>query len=134
YTTQDKEEAEETFKQAGLDPRLVSKQWRRTSEKHGLVSVYRFSNSHSGPLDVDADWNFESFGDTNDVLGRVLSSGSEQFAGKNKPEQIANASKTGLEKNYEQDYEQGLLDAREEFAKDLLTLTFPQLLEKYKTV
>ncbi|MFH0836900.1 MAG: hypothetical protein V1870_02110, partial [Candidatus Aenigmatarchaeota archaeon] len=68
-----------------------------------------------------------------DDLGGVLSSGSEQFAGKNKPEQIANASKTGLEKNYEQDYEQGLLDARDEFAKDLLTLTFPQLLEKYKT-
>ncbi|MFH1631066.1 MAG: hypothetical protein ABIA21_02490 [Candidatus Aenigmatarchaeota archaeon] len=74
-TTDDKQVAEESYKENGLDPKLVSKQWRRSPGKHGLVPVYRYSNSDVGPLSVDADWGFDDFDYRNPNFGALPVSG-----------------------------------------------------------
>ena len=123
YTTQNKQEAEESFIEAGLDPRLVSKQWRRNSGNHGLVPVNRYSGSVSGPLWVSADGNFGYFGDQDGGLGGVFSSGSEQNSGKTEQKNFANSSS--------KTYEDGFLEAEKIFAQELRSLHVSELLEKY---
>jgi len=76
-TTNDKQEAEESYKENGLDPRLVSKQWRQSQGKHGLVPVSRCSYVDGGPLDVDAGWNFGNFGSRGPDIGALPVSGSQ---------------------------------------------------------
>jgi len=97
-TDEGKQEARESFIEAGLDPRLLSYQWSRSDEDYGLIPVYRFSSNHDGPLYVDASWYFEDFDDADGDLGLVLASGSEQKAGSETRKFSANASEK--QKNY----------------------------------
>ncbi|GEM_PF-2062453 len=127
YTTQDKSEAEESFKEAGFDPRLVSKQWRREEGYHGLTPVIRNSNVHDVPLVIDAGWDFEFFDFARDNLGSVLASGSEQKAGLDRKELSANALNSDVKT-----YAQGLLDGQNQVLEDLRTMSPQEILKKYE--
>ena len=58
-TCKERGEAELSFKRAGLDPRLVSYQWRRPAGNHGLVPVLRASYNDGSPLYIAAFWDLD---------------------------------------------------------------------------
>ncbi|MFH0837017.1 MAG: hypothetical protein V1870_02720 [Candidatus Aenigmatarchaeota archaeon] len=56
----------------------------------GKVPLGWFSGSSGIPIDVDADCDSDDFGDRDDVIGCLLSSGSEQISGQIEKEKFAN--------------------------------------------
>ncbi len=70
-TTQDRKEAEESFREAGLDAELVSKQYRN-DRGCGIVPVLCASSIANGPLSIDAERNFGYFRFRDPAICRLM--------------------------------------------------------------
>ncbi len=73
-------EAEEWFREAEFDPRLLSFQARLENNYTGLVPVVRYSSKFGGPVDIYVNWSFKNFYksyDDNFKTGYLICDGSD---------------------------------------------------------